>query len=151
MNNILSNYNLQLLRSIIFAIEKRPNVFIECFLFLGFKFKIKSNGYTYKFMINLDIISYEKQKEHRIIFLIIFWSLKMKNEMRIKKQLEDFHKTVRVLLFSRKSQILKYQPLLVTSVIGKATSLVPKIQYIKEVCSKQTSNYLLNIPISLLK
>lgn len=68
MNNILSNYNLQLLRSIIFAIEKRPNVFIECFLFLGFKFKIESNGYTYKFMINLDIISYEKQKEHRIIF-----------------------------------------------------------------------------------
>lgn len=55
----------------------------------------------------------------------------MKNDMRIKKEFEDFHKTVTIFLLSPRSQILKSASLMEISGIGKDTSMGPRILYIK--------------------
>lgn len=72
----------------------------------------------------------------------------MKNDLRIKKEFEDFAKTVTNSLYSLKNLMLLSLSLTVISGIGKATYLAQKIQYTRVGCSKLIFSSLPSTPIS---
>ena len=70
----------------------------------------------------------------------------MKSDMRIKKELEDFHKTVILYsIFSHKNQISRLHYSREIIGIGKVTFPDHKIQYIKEDFIKLIYSYRLSI------
>ena len=76
----------------------------------------------------------------------------MKNDLRIKKEYEEFAKTVHLpFYYSLKNQASKLLFGKATSDIGKAISMDPRIQCIREVSTKSIFNFCLSTHTSHLK
>lgn len=60
----------------------------------------------------------------------------MKNDLRIKKEFDDFSKTVHSYSCSQRAQESKWPSTIMISDIGKVISTVQKIQYMKVAFSR---------------
>lgn len=72
-----------------------------------------------------------------------------KNELRIKKEFDDFAKTVFLLKFSQKNQPLKFLSSMAISGTGKGISKAPMTLLTKVASFKSTFSFPQNIPTNL--
>lgn len=79
----------------------------------------------------------------------IIWLHIMKNDLRIKKEFDDFSKTVNSYSCSLRAQESKWPFTIMISDIGKVISTVQKIQYMKVAFSRSTSSCPQSILINL--